>query len=93
MKLSLPRISIASGLLALAAGIFLPAPVVHADAMTFPFLTAAGGTTAQAAAMLSAGIENGLAYFNIHTMINPAVKSEANWFPSPVQSPVLAFPV
>jgi CHRD domain len=35
MKLSLPRISIASGLLALAAGVILPAPAAHADPMTF----------------------------------------------------------
>ena len=35
MKLSLPRISIASGLLALAAGGILPALAAHADPMTF----------------------------------------------------------
>ena len=35
MKLSLPRISIASCLLALAAGVILPAPAAHAIPMTF----------------------------------------------------------
>jgi hypothetical protein len=35
MKLSLPRISIASCLLALAAGVILPAPATHANPMTF----------------------------------------------------------
>ena len=35
MKLSLPRISIASGLLTLAAALILPAPAAHADPMTF----------------------------------------------------------
>jgi hypothetical protein len=35
MKLSLPRISIACCLLALAAGVILPAPAAHADPMTF----------------------------------------------------------
>jgi hypothetical protein len=35
MKLSLPRISIRSCLLALAAGVILPAPATHANPMTF----------------------------------------------------------
>jgi hypothetical protein len=41
MKLSLPRISIASGLLALAAGVILPSPATHAAPMTF-FATLSG---------------------------------------------------
>jgi hypothetical protein len=189
MKLSLPRISIASGLLALAAGVILPAPAAHADVMTFggnlsganenpaispagagfvtvvlnttaetieikatfggltspdtaahihccqmvpgtnmnvgvattvptfgagtpqqfplgvtsgtfdqtfslldptfynaPFLAAAGGTAALAAGVLSTGIEDGLAYFNIHTMINPGgeIRSELLPIPGPI---------
>ena len=35
MKLSLPRISTGSCLLALAAGVILPAPATHANPMTF----------------------------------------------------------
>jgi hypothetical protein len=190
MKLSLPRISIASGLLALAAGGILPAPAAHADPMTFggnlsganenpsispagtgfvavvldttaetieikatfsgltspdtaahihccqtmpppqnvgvattvptfgalgppnlefplgvtsgiydqtfslldstfynaPFLAAAGGTAALAAGVLSTGIEDGKAYFNIHTMNNPGgeIRSELVPIPGPI---------
>jgi hypothetical protein len=48
-----------------------------------PFVTLEGGTIAQAEAALIAGIEDGQAYFNIHTVHNPGGEIRSQLFPAP----------
>jgi len=47
------------------------------------FVTMMGGTIAQAEAALIAGIEDGQAYFNIHTSNNPGGEIRSQLFPAP----------
>jgi hypothetical protein len=48
-----------------------------------PFVTLEGGTIAQAEAALIAWIEDGQAYFNIHTVHNPGGEIRSQLFPAP----------
>jgi CHRD domain-containing protein len=49
-----------------------------------PFITAHGGTVAQAEADLIAGILGGQSYLNIHTMNNPSGEIRAQLVPGPI---------
>jgi hypothetical protein len=47
------------------------------------FVTANGGTTASAEAALVTGIEDGMTYFNIHTVNNGGGEIRSQLFPAP----------
>jgi hypothetical protein len=57
-----------------------------------PFITANGGSAAAAALVLINGIENGLSYFNIHTMVNGGgeIRGQLSPIPLPAALPLFA---